>query len=489
MKSHGQFQPPARGADKTSKGSLGCLLVFLAPFFLAGLFFLGIGLKHLVQGQSREGLPLAGIATVFLLGAGGFLAIGLGSVRQAKEQERTRATNPDKPWLWRKDWASGVIESGAVAGMVVAWVFSLFWNALSWPFLFLAFPKELARGNYIILIFLLFPVIGLGLLWWAVYATLQWRKFGRSKFHLSSVPGVLGGALAGFVEIPAKVLAEKGYKLRLWCVRRTVTGSGKNRSTHEDLLWEDTKVILRDSLQHERERTGVPVHFNIPYELPASEGGNPAIVWRLEITADIPGVDYHAQFEVPVFKTEASTADAPPVKDPTAAFQPPPAPFAPPANTRIRVRDLADGVEVYFPAARGVVGIAILFGFAVVWNLFLWLMIAKKAPVFFPIIWGLFDALILLLLASALLHSVRVVARRSGIEIFHRMVIPTCTRRLSWSDIHEVKTRVESHAGAKVWYGLVISTHYGREYSAGGGIADKGHAEWLAEKVRCWAGH
>ena len=479
MKPHGQFQTPGQ---VSSKGALGCLCVFMFPFFAVGLVFLALGVRHIFQGHWREGLPVAGFAVVFLLFSSGFLALGLRGVRQAKEQERTRAANPDKPWLWRRDWAAGVIESGAVAGMVVAWAFSLFWNAVSWPFLFLALPKELAKGNYIILVFLLFPIIGLGLLWWAVYATLQWRKFGRSKFHLASVPGVLGGALSGFVEIPAKVLAEKGYKLRLRCVRRTVTGSGKHRSTSEDLLWEDTKVILRDSLSHERERTGVPVHFNIPYELPASEGGNPAIVWRLEISADIPGVDYHAQFEVPVFKTEASAAAAPPLKDPTAAFQPPP------ANTRIRVRDLPDGVEVYFPPARGVAGIAILLGFAVVWNLFLWLMIAKKAPVFFPIIWGLFDALLLLLLASALLHSVKVVARRGGVEVFHRMLLPTCTRRLSWSDIHEIKTRVESHAGAKTWHGIVISTHEGREYSAGGGIPDKGHAEWLAEKIRSWAG-
>ncbi len=176
------------------------------------------------------------------------------------------------------------------------------------------------------------------------------------------------------------------------------------------------------------------------------------------------------------------------MKDPTAGFQPPATPFQPPANTRIRIRDLPDGVELYLPAARNLGGTAILFGFTAVWSLFLWVMIVKKAPVFFPIIWGLFDALFVFLCALALLHSVRVVATRKGLTVFHRMLVPTLTRRLAVADIRAIVAKPETQAGTKTWYGLTIQTHSGREYSAGGGIPDKQHAEWLARRLAAGLG-
>jgi hypothetical protein len=37
-------------------------------------------------------------------------------------------------------------------------------------------PAELAKGNRLALIGLIFPFVGVGLLVWAVRATLRWRK-------------------------------------------------------------------------------------------------------------------------------------------------------------------------------------------------------------------------------------------------------------------------------------------------------------------------
>jgi len=79
---------------------------------------------------------------------------------------------------------------------------------------------------------------------------------------------------------------------------------------------------------------------------------NNRILWRLDAGAKVPGVDYFAQFEVPVFRTSetAATADAS-IVDPTLAYQAPPEPYKLPPQSRIQVRETPQGgKEFVFPA-------------------------------------------------------------------------------------------------------------------------------------------
>src|ERR1700688_114775 len=86
--------------------------IFLALF---GLPFLGMGLFFAFASASRGG-PQAWIGVVFGLF---FACIGLGlmsasivGARISKQLDELKATNPDKPWLWRKDWAEGKANGG-----------------------------------------------------------------------------------------------------------------------------------------------------------------------------------------------------------------------------------------------------------------------------------------------------------------------------------------------------------------------------------------
>ena len=55
----------------------------------------------------------------------------------------------------------------------------------------------------------------------------------------------------------------------------------------------------------DRERSTVPVLFQIPFDCrPTDDAAGAA--WKLEVKAAVPGVDYCATFEVPVFKTPQS---------------------------------------------------------------------------------------------------------------------------------------------------------------------------------------
>ena len=295
--------------------------MFALPFAGFGLFALASA-----PGKFRNGEHDAGMLVLFGLI---FCAIGFGLMiaavfagRWLKKRSQLQAQHPGEPWLWREDWASGLIQSTDRATVLGAWIFALFWNGVS-SFVFFVVPQELAKGNKGVIIALIFPVIGVALLVWAVRATIRWRKFGQSVFKMISVPGVIGGGLAGGIQIPHKLHASEGVRVRLVCLQRVTTGSGKNRSTTENVLWEDEKVITKDPVSDPR-HTVVPVFFQIPPGWPATDSeGNQTIVWRLEAKAKVPGVDYFAQFEVPVFVTEKSRTSAEPLPDLTQQFQAP----------------------------------------------------------------------------------------------------------------------------------------------------------------------
>ena len=114
------------------------------------------------------------------------------------------------------------------------WFFAVFWNLISAPLVLMVLPREVLQNrNYPALLGLLFPLVGAGLLIWAIRATLRWKKFGTSILELETLPGVIGGHLKGILQTRTALLPEEGLSLKLTCINRTVSGSGKNRSVNE----------------------------------------------------------------------------------------------------------------------------------------------------------------------------------------------------------------------------------------------------------------
>jgi len=116
-------------------------LLFLVPFSLA---FGGVGVGALV-------------AMVFVLRGKG----GEGGATQAVNQ------------------AVGADSAGGGGSARFLWVFAFFWNAMSWPIAFLAVPGIVRDGEWVGLLVLLFPLVGLGLLWAAMSAT--WNAFVQRR--------------------------------------------------------------------------------------------------------------------------------------------------------------------------------------------------------------------------------------------------------------------------------------------------------------------
>jgi hypothetical protein len=238
----------------------------------------------------------------------GLAAAALTAGRGARTEAALAAAHPDTPWLWKPDWAEGkIVDSGkAVLGYVVG--FAIFWNLISTPLGCLALANErIGRGNRLALLSLVFPLVGLLLIAWAVMAALRYRRFGWSVFQMASVPGVVGGQLAGVIRTAAKVWPPDGFCVTLSCIQRLTTGSGRRRNTSENVLWQDERLVAHELLGDDPTRSAVPVMFDIPYASPpTSESDSTQISWRLSVSAKVPGLDYNATFDVPVFKTPQS---------------------------------------------------------------------------------------------------------------------------------------------------------------------------------------
>lgn len=220
---------------------------------------------------------------------------------RAQPDKAVVQANVATPWRAREEWASAQIASDTRSSARGFWFFALLWCAITAPANF-AIPEELAKGNWPILLILLFDIVGAGLLVHAVRLTLSSRKFGSVVLTLDPHPGSIGGDVGGYVDVPVPHDPALPFHVSLACTRTWVSGSGKNRSTHHDVKWQDEKWLLAEPLDATHSRLWF--HFEPPAALPVSEApSNDYTHWTLNLAAELPGLDLARSYELPVFAT------------------------------------------------------------------------------------------------------------------------------------------------------------------------------------------
>jgi hypothetical protein len=208
-------------------------------------------------------------------------------------------------WQSRKGWESPRIKSDAGKGVLFFWIFAVVWNAISLPLVFVL-PGELDNSNYAALIGLLFPVVGLGLLYKAIKNTLEYRYFGRVVFTMDPYPGGIGGHVGGHIQVRnldyRRAREARRLLVKLECVYSYVSGSGKNRSRRESIKRAEQG---QPKIENAIEGVSVSFRFDIPENLPQAdvEQSGAYHFWRLGVNADIPGIDLDRSYNIPVFAT------------------------------------------------------------------------------------------------------------------------------------------------------------------------------------------
>ncbi|HSP15915.1 MAG TPA: hypothetical protein VLV78_14310 [Thermoanaerobaculia bacterium] len=390
-------QPPAPSSG-VSRLAFGCGILF-------GLVFLGGGLLALVQGLRQPSatsdsiVPIV-IGSVFtFVGLAIVLAVLFGTAA-SRRTDALKAANPDKPWMWREDWANRAIRDSTKGKMIGLWIFAIVWNALSFPIAWMMKP-EVSRENLMPLLIFLFPAVGVILLISAIYQTMRSARFGTSICHLDRVPIVPGRMFRGDLELKTDAVPAAGYRLRIASINSVTTRSGKNRSTTEHLLWDSEIVVDASAAMRSPMGTRVPFQFATPPDSQPTDDADTynRFLWRFTASAELPGVDYGAQFDLPVFRAGEAVDGSE-----FAAFQERhrvEAARQPVATTSgVEIKRLPGGGEEFQIRASktigGVIGGLVLL---LVWNAAIAAMIHFGAPWGIPLVFIVID---LLLIVSAI---------------------------------------------------------------------------------------
>ncbi len=457
----------------------GCLVLFLLPFASVGLF---TGVQAVLRAAAGD-WGQAGFFSIFALVFGGVgiagMVAALAGRRKLAEVAELEARHPGSPWLWRTDWAAGRIEDSNRGTMWGAWALAGFWNLVSLPGAWMAVRSAMSGGEKAALIALLFPLVGLGLLVWAVRATLRYRRYGVSVLELRATPGVIGRTIAGVLRTTSLVYPTDGFHLRLTSVRQVTRGSGKNRSTSETVLWdEERRAPGEPSRTAQGTSTSIPFSFPLPRDASPSGASDPRdkVLWRLRVSASVPGVDYHSAFEVPVFRTAESDLAA---EDAVPEPAPPAAELRQPPQSRIQVTTNRRGTEIVLPMARNPGAAAGATLFLAIWVGAIWFMLAVGAPAFMAVVFGLFGLLILWGVLELWLRVTRITADAGTVVVASGYLAPARERRYPMAEIAEVTSKIGMQAGETPYYDLVLVRTDGKRVTIGHGIRDKREAEYL----------
>lgn len=411
--------------------------------------------------------------------------------------DQLEAAHPDAPWMWKEEWVQGRIKGQSGGVTMLCWVMALLWNGFLWPVLIFLWDDPERRA--MVKVIMLFCLVGLGILLWAIRNTIGWFRFGSSVFELTSNPGVIGGTLEGLVHTRLGSRPEAAIQVTLTCARQVTTQSrsGKSTTTRIDTehLWQTGRTIRPDMIVDGPHGLSIPVRIEIPIDLPGTDDSDPKsqIIWTLTVSADVPGVDFDACFTVPVFVTDDSDPELTRERIDEAAeaagpAAPPPAAessWVPPVSVRWTRRG---GVEYTFRPAvslKAAVGLSLLAVAVCAGSAWLWMWLEEAGP--FALIPAAIGALLLLATAVVWTFKSRVLVERGTISVRTSLLGIPRIRRIPFSDFKRVRVQRELVEGVEekdLDWELIVERHSGvAEVDLGASFARRSDAVRVAGEI------
>ncbi|MEQ3636409.1 MAG: DUF3592 domain-containing protein [Thalassolituus sp.] len=164
--------------------------------------------------------------------------------------------------------------------------------------------KEVSRGNYMILLVLLFPLAGAGIALAGLRMRNNYRFFGPTPLALDPQPGQAGGQVGGSIQLGRALSAEQSVTVWLSCIRCYYSGSGKDRKTRESIRWQNRQRAWCRPVQS---GTEIQFCFDAPADQPATRerdrsvsGRKDWIRWRVELDGQVQGRTLKRSWDVPV---------------------------------------------------------------------------------------------------------------------------------------------------------------------------------------------
>ena len=206
-----------------------------------------------------------------------------------------------EPWRANPAWQGEPIRSEARNTMRGAWLFAGLWNLVSLPLPFLIVSEVTEKQNMLALIGLVFPVVGVGLLTWAIRTSREWWRFGPAPVLLDPFPGAIGGHVGGEIQLRNHLAPTAPVDISLTLVRSSDAGESRT----ERPQW-NQQLAVRPTSGGAGSR--IVFQFDVPEHLAASDAvtdGGDYSVWRLHVRSAGPGPDLNRSYEIPVYATGA----------------------------------------------------------------------------------------------------------------------------------------------------------------------------------------
>lgn len=489
--------PTAIPGKRASRFARVFLLFFGLPFVAGGLFGFYAMLKAIDKADAAfKDIALPAIFGLVFCGAGVLMWSGaIFGPKKVAEAEQRQAAAPGQPWLWREDWAQGRSAGSAKKQQWGLWIFAIFWNLVSAPVLFIV-PAEIPE-NPAAAVALLFPVVGVGMLVWATRASLRARRFGATSLELAVLPVVPGGRLSGTIRARFPVAPAQGVKLQLTCLRRSFSGTGKDRDTREEIVWREERELAVNDVMVAGGEASIPVRFALPadtLETSATSDGEAGIFWCVTAEAALEGIDYQDDFEIPVYRHGAAPAESAAPGEPVFASDrtsgrlgSAAVPLDELARAGITVTAAPEGIEYRFAAGRNVGFAGGLLVFAAIWTGSVVFMYKVGAPWLFTGIFGLFDLLFLLMVMDQLFGVTRLAVSNGAIVSVYTMLGLGRRTTIPFENITKIDLHINMQSSGRrgtPYYALRATFINGRTRVLASGVKDKRQAEWLAAELR-----
>ncbi len=438
--------------------------------------------NSIVDREMRWGLFAFMGIFVGVFGGVGFVIILVSIFSGKKDKNFKRVLRGDVP----------IIRSNAISKFVGGWFLAIIWNGVSIPVTYFAYQEYLDKNEPLLLLVFIFPALGFFILLNAISSTLEFIRFGRLELLPDPFPGSIGGNVGGTIKLNENYNPAIKYQLVLSCIYIYYTSGGRNnsRSRHERLIWQREGIARSDSCE---KGTKLDFCFDIPEGLPETTNGSDHHEWRLELKADLPGIDLERQFTIPVengIQTSSSKIQDAKVVLAASEVEIP--------EKFLQIDDTLAGVKFYYPPLKGgmlyifklLIGLGIV-GF-VSWIGF---SAAKSAEeislfiLFFVAVFGLIVALGIGFSLYQLLHTLVVTIEGGMLISSSRIIFPVKTQQIAVHDICKIEKKrslqISNQGQTPVaYYKVEVFASNGKRICVARGVKGEQLAEAIVERVK-----
>ncbi len=301
-------------AVNTAVGESPKLLCWSVPLFGIATY-LGLLAGGTLRNAGRANAPLWVIGVIgAVFGLAGLLVLvrGISALARRRRAALQSALRPGEPWFADYPWnPHGIADNRpgklrqALVGLLFVGLFLVpfhwvFWNGARQSWIFGLVLVGIDFG----------ALIGVA---FTIRLALQSLRYPRGRLSFHQFPYFVGESLQADFSAPPQIARFRSMTFELRKVEQVLEERQYRQKTEIRQVsyqcYQDS-YTLQAGVDLPSGQRKIPLIFRLPSDVPGTAiRENPGRFWQLDIRADVPGIDYHATFLVPVYQRSAANSN------------------------------------------------------------------------------------------------------------------------------------------------------------------------------------